>query len=192
MKHRPALAGFLFVLLFLSRGSFAALSAQEFNRRLERIKQIAAESGGKIEIEVIPVHSPPQPPSLPKANIAPSEDESPQINHMTHGLKKFFRGRFLSALDSFIRAEIEDKEQDSRYWQGECLVHLGKQREALKIFEDYLLDACSDKRDDALVRTAMIHYELGNRDICRRYLRRVLDLGESDFTPLAQKWLDIL
>ena len=193
MNPYRCLSKFLYVLL-VPVSLYAGISAQEFNRRLQKIKQIAAESDGKIEIHVIPESAErlSKPACLPaQTAIAPPIVKNACAS-MTIGLQLFYAGNYERALLYFIAVCESGSDLDAWYWRGECLDQLHRPLEALQIFSTYLPLASEEKRDDALVRLAMIYYEMGDDIRCRQLMRKVLTLPESDYYPLATKWLSDL
>ncbi len=177
----------LFLLLVLPPMRTGAVHARDFDRRLQRIKQIAAESNGKIEIRVLSCSSP---QTATQAAAFIPENGAKQ-SWMTRGLRLFYRADYTAALACFTNACEQESDWDSWYWRGECLAQLGDRRAALGDFAIYLPGASEEKRDDVLLRSAMLHWQLGNAERCRRLLRHLVAMmPKSDLAPIATQWLE--
>lgn len=200
-------AGFVPALLAQS-GSW--YSEAEAERRLAHIQEVAASSGGKIEITVIrlpgetaaTVPAPLAETAEPAAPGVPWGAEfTPLPNPDAEWQEQFDRALALETEKSWREAlkvllHLSDNHPDHPrrgecyYEMGECLAALGNYPMARRAFCQVLQYPASTVYDDALMRVAAALIREGRAGMAHPYLERLLaTLPNSEFAPLAEELL---
>jgi TolA-binding protein len=180
------------------------ISPEEHARRIARIQQIAAESGGKIEITLLPVKrsAPARQPDvqileIPDGEGAPRSSPAFEGNFsslFTTALQVFRTGEVQEALDRFdYLARISSNRKQHMtclYWQGECLFQLCRYEHAMEVFRGVANEPDEAKADDAMVRLAMCALGLDRPSEARHWLQLLLhSFPDSEYRPAVQFWL---
>ena len=187
-------------------------SYDEFERRLERIKHIAAESNGKIEITVLPATD----RKKVQTQIA-SKNIEPQNSFRLKGMKKtsgdnshmsisdpgkvflealscFNSSDYSKAIDTFNSLLMNFPEHkissDCHYWLGECYACSHDLNKAIREFLAVLTSPFSDKMDDAMMRVAMCYNDMGNKKQAFVHFQKlILFFPDSEYTEIVHSWL---
>ena len=211
MKKQLLVMIYLLVTNRLPAGeTISGLSAEEHARRINRMKEIAASSGGKIEIEVIreteasspraPVLTLPGPeraaepdladhPASTSGAIVPDRigENYVQALHLFHDRCP---AKALELFESLLALfPKDDLVGDWCYWCGECNLALQDNEKAMTYWHQALTTVPCGKADQAMLRLIQVHHRLGDREETRRLLDRLLtDFPHSDAAVVAEMW----
>ncbi len=180
------------------------VSIEEHNRRVNLMKQIAAGSDGKIEIEVIRdvessaidlAANDQQPVDLatrPITETGPSDAyqiRSTYVQALRFYRKKQPRQALGLLLSLLARYPGHDFAGNWRYWCGECNMALHKEANAVDCWQQALTNGPCGKADYALLRLVQYYHRQGNREKTGELLDRLLnDFPLSDAAAIAGMW----
>ena len=129
----------------------------------------------------------------PEEDARPSTSMKESFNRMFYmnGVLAYQRQDYGAAVGHFEKLSLSQLDDMTAgnilYWLAECHFRLRNYAVALRLLDrvDILFE--SDKRDDAMILTGMVHREMGNNSEAEQAFAEIIDLfPDSEFLRLAQ------